>query len=603
VGEHRPGRRREVGARSLERQPLTELVVRVQPDQTGLAKTFDYAVPPEWAERVAPGTMVRIALGPRRVAAWVREVGVEPEAGVEPKPLAKISGIGPSREVIELADWARWRWAARTPVPFLRTASPPRMVTSLPTHGVRRHPVPPVDDDVVQGAFDGGATVLRLPPNADDIPVVQAATSLGDSLIVCASRSQAVRVAGRLRRAGVPTALHPDGWAQAAAGGVTVVGTRAAIWASLPELASIVVFDEHDEVHQEERTPTWHVREVAVERARRLGIPCVLTSPMPSLEALGTARLVTVDRAIEREGWPKVVVADRRDEDAARNALFSPAFVAVARSAARVVCILNQKGRAVLLACGSCHDLARCDRCDAAVQRPGDDELVCRRCGATRPVVCASCGSTRLKTVRMGVSRVRDDLEALAGEPVVAVTADDEAPDDASEDAPRLFVGTEAALHRIDHADVVAFLDLDQELLASRHRAAEQALALLVRAARLVGPRHGTGRLLLQTRSPDHEVVRAALHGDPTLVSDAERARRRDFRFPPEVAMAEVSGESAPAFVDALAASPVLGVDVAGPMDGTWRITAPDHRVLCDALDGVERPSGRLRLAVDPTRS
>ena len=121
-------------------------LVRVQPDQTGLAKTFDYAVPDEWAERVAPGTTVRIVLGPRRVAAWVREVGVEPEAGVDPKPLTKISGVGPSAEIIELADWARWRWAARTPVPFIRTASPPRMVASLPAPGVRRHPVPPADD-------------------------------------------------------------------------------------------------------------------------------------------------------------------------------------------------------------------------------------------------------------------------------------------------------------------------------------------------------------------------------------------------------------------------------------------------------------------------
>ena len=543
--------------------------------------------------------MVRIVLGPRRVAAWVREVGVEPEAGVDPKPLTKISGVGPSAEIIELADWARWRWAARTPVPFLRTASPPRMVASLPATGVRRHPVPPADDEVLQGSFAGGPAVLRLPPTADDIPVVQAAVSLGDALIVCASRAQASRVAARLVRAGVPTALHPDGWADAAAGGVTVVGTRASIWASMPDLAAIVVFDEHDEVHQEERTPTWHVREVALERARRRGIPCVLTSPMPSLEALDAARLVTIDRAAERDGWPKVVVADRRDEDTARNALFSPAFVRVARSDERVVCVLNQKGRAVLLACGSCRNLARCEACDAAVQRPGDDELVCRRCGATRPVVCASCGSTGLKTVRMGVSRVSDDLEALAGEPVAVVTADDDA---AVADA-RLFVGTEAALHRIDHADVVAFLDLDQELLAPRHRAAEQALALLVRASRLVGGRHGTGRLLLQTRSPEHETVQAALHGDPTPVTDAERLRRRDFRFPPEVAMAEVSGEAAAAFVESLTASPVLGIEVVGPVHGVWRITAPDHRTLCDALDGVERPSGRLRLAVDPTRS
>lgn len=575
-----------------------DLIVRVLPDQTGITKTFDYLVPPEWAGRVALGTRVRIALGPRRVGGWVVETGVDPPAGVELRPIAKVSGHGPDGGIIDLARWARWRWAARTPVPFLRTASSERVVDGLPSPGIRKHPVPPVDDDAIQGAFDDGPAVLRLPPAADIIPVVQAAASLGDPLIVCTSRSLAGRVASRLERAGVPTALHPDGWGRAAAGGVAVVGTRASVWATMPSLAAIVVFDEHDEVHQEERTPTWHVRALALERARRLGVPCVLTSPMPTLEALGSCRLVTVGRAVERDGWPKVVVADRRDEDVARNALFSPSLVDVVRSGERVVCVLNQKGRAALLACGNCRDLARCERCEAAVQRPGD-ELVCRRCGATRPVVCASCGSTQLKTVRMGVSRVRDDLEALAGEPVVSVTADDDRlPADA-----RLFVGTEAALHRIDHADVVAFLDFDQELLAPRYRAAEQALALLVRAARLVGGRHGPGRLLLQTRSPDHEVVRAALNGDPTLVSEAERVRRHEFRFPPAVAMAEASGEAAADYVARVREQRPADVDVVGPMDGTWRITAADHDALCTALDGVERPPGRLRLAVDPTRS
>ena len=61
----------------------------------------------------------------------------------------------------------------------------------------------------------------------------------------------------------------------------------------------------------------------------------------------------------------------------------------------------------------------------------------------------------------------------------------------------------------------MAFLDIDVELLAPRYRAAEQAMALLVRAARLVGPRAGGGRLLVQTFLPHHEVVQAALHADP----------------------------------------------------------------------------------------
>lgn len=574
--------------------------MRVLPDETGLGKVFDYLVPPGWEDRVQVGTRVRVALGPRRVGAWVVEAGVEAPPGVALKPLAKVSGHGPAAELLDLARWAQWRWAAKTPVPFLRTASPERNVTSLPARPARTTPVPAVADPVVGpvvgDALAGGLAVLRLPPTTDLLPVVQAAAARGDALVICPSHRVARQLATRLRRAGVPVALHPDEWDRAAAGGCTVVGTRAAAWAPCPDLAAVVVLDEHDEVHQEERSPTWHARDVVVERARRRGVPCVLTSPMPTLESLAVARLVRVDRATERAGWPAVVVADRSEEPPGRNALFSPQLVDVVRSGARVLCVLNQKGRAALLACAACGQVARCERCDAAVHRP-EAELVCRRCGETRPVICASCGSVDLKTVRMGVSRVVDDLAALTGEEVVGVTA--ETPVDALDRA-RLHVGTEAVLHQVAGADVVAFLDLDQELFAPRYRAAEQALGLIARAARIVGGRGSGGRIVLQTRSPDHEVVRAALLGDPERVSLAEDARRATLGFPPHGALAEVGDQAAEAYVAGI--PPDAGVVVQGPLDGAWRLRAGDQVTLCDALAATPRPPGRLRLSVDPLR-
>jgi primosomal protein N' (replication factor Y) len=216
--------------------------------------------------------------------------------------------------------------------------------------------------------------------------------------------------------------------------------------------------------------------------------------------------------------------------------------------------------------------------------------------------VCLHCGATRFKNARAGVTRVRDDLAALIGEPVAELTATS----DPAEPSTRVVVGTEAVLHRIGRADVVAFLDLDQELLAPRYRAAEQAFALLARGARVAaasghasGPR-AAGRLLLQTRSPEHEVVRAAVHADPQLVADAELARRQLLGFPPCTAMAEVSGAAAPAFIEAFDAP--LGIEVAEVAPGRWLLRAADHQVLCDALAEARRPPGRLRIEVDPLR-
>ena len=93
---------------------------------------------------------------------------------------------------------------------------------------------------------------------------------------------------------------------------------------------------------------------------------CTLVSPAPTLEALQLGELVAPPRDEERAGWPVLQVVDRRDEPPGAP-LFSDALAQVLRTDARVVCVLNRKGRSRLLACASCGELARCEACDAAV--------------------------------------------------------------------------------------------------------------------------------------------------------------------------------------------------------------------------------------------
>ena len=146
----------------------------------------------------------------------------------------------------------------------------------------------------------------------------------------------------------------------------------------------------------------------------------------------------------------------------------------------------------------------------------------------------------------------------------------------------------------------MVFLDFDQELLAPRFRAGEQAMGLLVRAARVVGGRAAGGRVVVQTRLPRHEVIDAALHADPGRLVAAERETRTALGYPPFSALAVVSGVAAPAFVDRLGST--AGIDVMGPNDGRWLVRAPDHATLAEVLAAVERPPGRLRVEVDPHR-
>ena len=577
-------------------------VVGVVPDVAGINKVLDYLVPAEMAARVRVGTMVRIPLHGRRVGGWVVDDDVEPPAGVVLRPLAKVTGWGPPADLVDLAGWAAWRWAGRRSQ-LLRTASPDFAVRGLPPAVGGVGPVgragattagaisaDEITADEITAAFAVPRAVLRMPPAADLLPVVLTAAARGPALVVAATGASGL--GGRLREAGIPVALLPRDWAQAAAGAPVVVGARAAAWAPCAGLASVVVLDGHEEALQQEQAPTWNAWVVAAERACRAGVPCVVVSSCPTVELLAWpgASLVVPSRATERAGWARLEVLDRRRDDP-RTGLYSPRLVSVVRDGGAVVCVLNRRGRARLLACAVCREVARCERCGAAVSHVGD-ELVCGRCATVRPLVCLHCGSSRLKTLRVGVTRAREELEALAGRPVGEVTAGT-----GPLPGTTVLVGTEAVLHRVEAADAVAFLDFDQELLAPRYRASEEALALLARASRMVGGRHRDGRVLVQTRVPRHETLVAAVNADPGRLAAGDAATRHALRLPPAVAAAVVSGEGAKEYVAGL-----TGVEILGPDGDRWLVKAGDHDALSTALSAVARPSGRLRVEVDPLR-
>jgi primosomal protein N' (replication factor Y) len=567
--------------------PSSLLVARVVPDVTGLDKQFDYVVPEEMCARITVGSIVRMSLHGRRVRGWVVSLG-PPDGSIAVDrlmPLVKWSGLGPSAEMIDLARWASRRWGAGRLRPFMVAASPPTIVASLP----------PFDAHGYDAAHDTPLPRLfRLPPAGDQMAIIEEAVARGGVLVIHPSIEEARRLAGRLRQAGYSTAVHPAQWARAAAGVDVVIGGRSAVWAPCAGMRSIVVLDEHDESLQEERSPTWHARDVAIERARRARVPCVLVSPCPSATAVRWAgdSFRRPSLAQERDGWPILEVVDRtREEPWKRSLLTSPLIQHLRNHDQQVICVHNTKGRARLLACRTCRSLQRCEHCQAAVVQDDSGSLVCKRCGTIRPVVCQTCGSGALSLLRPGVGRLREEIEAAAGRSVGMVTGDSKSLPDCD-----VLIGTEAVLHRAKRADVVAFLDLDAELLAPRYRAGEQAMALLARAARLVGGRSGGGRLLVQTFLPRHEVLQAVLHADPSRAAKVELNRRELLGLPPFAALASISGAGAAEFAAATGLEASSAGDVVLLRAASWDS-------LGAAIAATPRPRGsRLRIEVDPAR-
>ncbi|MGQ0825796.1 MAG: hypothetical protein ACT4OX_12365 [Actinomycetota bacterium] len=580
------------------REPETR-VCRVAPDVTAVERTFDYLVPGDLADRVRVGTIVRVPLHGRRVRGWVVADAVVSEVDDGLLAILSLSSAGPPPDVVELSSWIARRWAGPR-VAVLRSASPPNNVPVVAPPAV---PAPPTGNypGLAAQVRDARERVVRWPPLRDRRALVEELLAHVGSTIVCvADGARARSLAGTLARAGrsvavlhsdEPAAARSDAWRRAAAGSCVVVGGRIAALAPVPDLAAAIVVDDADEALQEERAPTWHARDVLRERATRVDARWTVLSPAPTVEAEFVAGFATEipPPDIEASGWPRAVVVDRREELPGARLLTEPLAAALRDAGGLAVCVLNRRGRIRLVACGACHELLRWERTDE------------------RPLICPACGGTRLRVVRAGVTRIGEELAALL--PGARVVDVDATTDALATHAIDILVGTESVLHRPEvrraRPTLIAYLDLDQELMAPRYRAASQALWLVVRGAQLLAgrPRSET-RLLLQTRAPDHEVVRAIVEGRPEIVGEAEAARRRALGYPPFGALAELAGDDAP--LRAVGAElRDRAVEVLGPRDGRVLVHARDQEQLADALANAlpaGRALGRVRAVVDPPR-
>ena len=571
-------------------------IARVLCDRSGPDRAFDYQIPTSLVDRVSVGSLVRVDLHGRRIGGWVRELDPADAAPVEELlPLQRVSSVGPDSAVCELAEWAAHRWAGRRSQ-FFRTASPPRVVSAIggsSYSGLQPEPRSPATTKLLGGR--GG--VLRLPPTSDVLPSIWSCLVSGPVLVIVPGVDDAAILHSRVSRAGVTTALWPKDWSRAAAGVDVTIGTRTAAFARLPSLGSILVVDEFDERLQSESSPTWHAREVLSERARCAGLPLVLVSAVPTPEGLQGREVVAPAFARESAGWPDISVADLSEVDGPHVGRLSSVVIQELRDTSRrVLCVLNRTGTSRLLACRSCRELAICEHCDSVMSQPGDNELFCAKCGAHRPLMCSHCSGMAFSNLRPGTGRLVTEIAAAAGRPALLVEGDVQP--EWSSGSTDVFVGTEAMLHRVAHADTVVFLDIDSEIFAPRFRAGEHVLGLLARAARVVGRRGEGGRLMLQTRDPHHELLASIGQTDIGAATESERAQRKALSLPPYGAMAVIEGGSASEFVDSLPDT----VRVGGAGDRR-QVRAVDVEVLADALAVGKRPTkGKLRVAVNPSR-
>jgi len=574
-----------------------KLVVRVIPDIDGVAQEFDYAVPDNWnisgeSKYLEVGTIVRFKFRNRIVRGWVTEVNPLNKFTKELTPLKKISGIGPNKDVVDLAKWAANNWYG--PVSkFLRVASPKLMVrarhsideTNANELGILNQPKLALSD------FE--ATAREIPPLGDRWPLIQETIAHGNSLILVPSVKQAQLLVGRLKGIGIRSGLYGKDWLLGVQG-ATIVGTRSAAFASIKDLSAILMIDEHDTAYRNESAPTWNARDVVLRRAKKNGIPLVFTSPILTPEARKEVRLIKTGHNDLQAGWGNIRILDHRKSEDSKPGLWPSEVIDKLKNSERAIVILNRKGRSKLLVCSSCDEVVVCTECMANMSQPNDEYLICPQ-GHERPIVCSYCLSTKLKNLRIGINRAKEELQALLQEAVQEIHSDT---NDLNLHKCKYLLGTNAALHRVDWADVIFFADYDQELYASGYRSEEIALSNLIRAVRITNARpKSIGQVILQTRSQKNQLIEVIKAGDYERWHSINTQRRKLLSLPPYGSVAEISGPGAKDYVELI--KPDQSIDVLGPLEGAWLIKSKSHEHLLKTVSGVPRPKARIRIAVN----
>ena len=436
-------------------------------------------------------------------------------------------------------------------------------------------------------------------------------------------------------------------WMQARRGEASIVlGTRSAIFTPLTRPGLLIVDEEHDASLKQQDGFRYSARDLAVWRARRLGVPVVLGSATPSLESLHNVaceryRQLQLPERTGSARLPDYRLIDIRDQVMSDG--LSPLLVTAMREQldadGQVLVFLNRRGFAPTLMCYDCDWVADCRRCDAHMTwHRRDGRLHCHHCGSQRPVDprCPECGSDELHPVGQGTERIEQALAGLFPDvELLRIDRDttrrkgelDRLLTRARDGRRQLLLGTQmlAKGHHFPNVTLVAILDADQGLFSTEFRASERMAQLIVQVAGRAGRHERPGEVIIQTAHPGHPLLQQLVtHGYPAFAA-AALAEREAAGLPPMTSIALLRAEANDAdrpvaFLESVreqvSAAGVADIEAWGPVPATMERRAGRYRaqlllnaahrgelqqLLVRLVLGIEasRDSRRVRWSID----
>ena len=426
-----------------------------------------------------------------------------------------------------------------------------------------------------EAALERGQQVLVLVPEINLTPQLEARFAerfAGRSIV---SLHSALTPAQRLRH-----------WLAAHLGRAQLVlGTRLAVFASLPRLGLIVVDEEHDPSYKQQDGARYSARDLAVYRGHLEKVPVVLGSATPSLESWqhalgGRYRRIDLTERIGGGALPRVRLFDMNRLERKKGvttALSVPLLDAMRKRLERgeqSLVFLNRRGYAPVLHCDQCNWKSDCPHCSAhQVFHKEDRTLRCHHCGVTTrvPRACPSCGNPDVAPLGRGTERLEEQLaQALPGARVARIDADTTRLKGSLESQLAavhegdvdILVGTQmiAKGHDFRRITLVAAVNPDGALFSSDFRAPERLFSLLMQAGGRAGrdaAQAARSEMWIQTWYPEHALYQSLLKHDFEAFAGSQLHERMTANLPPfsHLALVRAEGRSVEAARDFLTAA------------------------------------------------
>jgi primosomal protein N' (replication factor Y) len=353
---------------------------------------------------------------------------------------------------------------------------------------------------------------------------------------------------------------HLCAWLMARDGSAPIVlGTRSAVFTPLKRPGIFIIDEEHDLSFKQQDGFRYHARDVAVRRAQHAQVPIVLGSATASLESLQNVqqgryrRLVLSQRAGGAQP-PPISIMDVRHQ-LLEGGLSAPLLITMQQHLEKreqVLLFLNRRGYAPSLICHDCGWLAMCSRCDARmVCYQQQHRLRCHHCGAERPMSqhCPDCISSNLRPLGQGTERVEQTLtQRFPHIGLVRIDRDSTRRkgamqtmlDSVHNGSSQILIGTQmlAKGHHLPNVTLAVILDADQGLFGMDFRSPERMAQLIVQVTGRAGRSDKPGQVFIQTRHPDHPLLRTLLSKGYTAFAQAALDERRLAELPPYSCMA-----------------------------------------------------------------